>query len=192
MISYYWNIQILCEWRKLTNANIFYNMFLCIVTLHHTLLGVSGKPVFHASHLPRALHVKWHSISNGTLRPPYSYRKCFHICVQFHKFLFHSYNWCISVYLYVLLLCQANKLFWHSNPKQIPQWLFWVHFPRKDWSSRPLLISDITLIYRWPLTLLPAAFEQLPAFVISITSFVFLVREGHNYNWWCQMLYKNK
>lgn len=77
----------------------------------------------------------------------------------------------IDVFLFTCMFCSFVKptnFYDIAIPKKIPHWLFWVHFPRKDWSSRPSLISDITVTYRWPLTLLPAAFEQLPAFVISI------------------------
>lgn len=107
----------------------------------------------------------------------------------------------IDVFLFnsFAALSSQQTFFWHSNPQKNSQWLFWVHFPRKDWSSRPLLISDITVTYRWPLTfdLIACSLWTITSFCNKhLTSFVFVVSEGHthiyNYNWWCQMLYKNK
>jgi len=105
----------------------------------HTPLGVFGKPVFHASRLLRAPRVKRHSISNVALRPPYGCRKCFRIRVQFHKFLSSAV---IDGFLFTCCFDKLKQTLM-TNSNSLSSGFIFIDW--KDWSSRPLSISDITV-----------------------------------------------
>lgn len=134
-----WNDQLLQEysnvvWMKKTHKCKYIpsHVFVHCYRTPHTPLGDSGKPVFHASHLLRALHVKWHSISNVALRPPYGCRKCFHTRVQFHKFLSSAV---IDVFLFTCCFDKPKPTFIMTNShpqKNLSDWLFWDHFHRQE------------------------------------------------------------
>lgn len=147
MINYYRNIQILCEWRKPTNANIFHHMFLCIVTVHHTHRWETPVNLFSTLLISSELFM-WNDTQSQM--SPSGHRTAAgsvftHVC-SFTSFF--PQLW--LMYFCSLAALTSRKLTFimtNSHPQKISQTdcSGIIFIDRKDRSSRPLLISDVTV-----------------------------------------------